>query len=122
MLAVAAARAKGLEIVAGSLGASNGHNAAALTVAEQYIHAFDKLAKTNNTVIIPKNVGDISSFVAQVKHVTLELKQFPRINLTFAFSVFFLRHSPFINMFYRRMGHPNKHEHNRFPVKEITIQ
>ncbi|OXU19051.1 hypothetical protein TSAR_001366 [Trichomalopsis sarcophagae] len=76
MLAVAAARAKGLEIVASSLGAENGQSAAALTVAEQYIHAFDKLAKTNNTVIIPKNVGDISSFVAQAlsiyKHVLPE--------------------------------------------------
>lgn len=67
MLAVAKARAKGLEVVAASLEARNGQSAAALAVAEQYIHAFDKLAKTNNTLIIPKNVGDISSFVAQVK-------------------------------------------------------
>lgn len=66
MLSIASARARGLQIVASSLEVRNGQNAAALTIAEQYIHAFDKLAKTNNTIIIPKNVGDISSFVAQV--------------------------------------------------------
>jgi hypothetical protein len=48
------------------LNVSHGHNAAALTVAEQYIQAFDKLAKTTNTLIVPKNVGDVGSFVAQV--------------------------------------------------------
>ncbi|XP_014220462.1 stomatin-like protein 2, mitochondrial [Trichogramma pretiosum] len=74
MLAVASARSKGLQMVASALGVSEGKNAASLAVAEQYIHAFDKLAKTNNTIIIPKNVGDISSFVAQAmsiyKHVS----------------------------------------------------
>lgn len=69
MLAVATARARGLEIVAASLGAKQGQSAAALTIAEQYIQAFDKLAKTSNTLIIPKNVGDISSFVAQVNSI-----------------------------------------------------
>lgn len=68
MLAIANARARGLEIVAASLEAKQGQSAAALSVAEQYIHAFDKLAKTNNTLIIPKNVGDVGSFVAQVNY------------------------------------------------------
>ena len=73
MLAVAAARARGLEIIAGALQARNGQSAAALSIAEQYIQAFDKLAKTNNTVIIPKNVGDISSFVAQVIIIFIDI-------------------------------------------------
>ena len=66
MLAVAQARAKGLELLATSLQSNNGKNAAALTIAEQYIRAFNRLAKTNNTIIVPSNVGDVSSFVAQV--------------------------------------------------------
>lgn len=67
MLAVASARAKGLKMVAASLDDRHGQNAAALTVAEKYIGAFDNLARTNNTLIIPKNVGDVSSFVGQVR-------------------------------------------------------
>ncbi|XP_014206562.1 stomatin-like protein 2, mitochondrial [Copidosoma floridanum] len=74
LLAVATARAGGLKIIASSLEGKHGQDAAGLSVAQQYIQAFDKLARTNNTVIIPSNVGDISSFVAQAmsiyKHVS----------------------------------------------------
>ncbi|XP_032662554.1 stomatin-like protein 2, mitochondrial isoform X2 [Odontomachus brunneus] len=65
VVAVAEARAKGLQLVAGALGATDAKNAAALSIAEQYVHAFDKLAKVNNTLILPSNVGDVSTFVAQ---------------------------------------------------------
>ena len=44
----------------------SGDNAAALTVAEQYVQAFGNLAKTSNTVILPANTGDAASMVAQV--------------------------------------------------------
>lgn len=47
------------------LAQSHGGNAASLTIAEQYVHAFNKLASVNNTLIIPSNVGDISSLVGQ---------------------------------------------------------
>jgi len=43
----------------------DGQNAASLTLAEQYIGAFKKLAKTNNTMILPSNPGDVNGFVAQ---------------------------------------------------------
>jgi len=63
-------------MIASSLEGRYAQSAAALSVAQQYIQAFDKLAKTNNTVIIPNNVGDISSFVAQAmsiyKHVSAD--------------------------------------------------
>ncbi|XP_057323939.1 stomatin-like protein 2, mitochondrial [Microplitis mediator] len=65
LLAVAEARAKGLEIVSAALGLKDGKNAASLTIAEQYIRAFNQLAKTNNTLILPSNVGDVPSLVAQ---------------------------------------------------------
>lgn len=40
-----------------------------MSLAEQYITAFKQLAKVNNTLILPSNVGDISSFVAQALSV-----------------------------------------------------
>ena len=52
--------------VSQSLGQANGSNAAALAVAEKYVGAFSNLAKTNNTMILPSNTGDVSSMVAQV--------------------------------------------------------
>ncbi|KAK7576506.1 hypothetical protein V9T40_012792 [Parthenolecanium corni] len=65
LFAVAEARAKSIEIVAKVLQNQGGSNAASLSVAQQYISAFDKLAKTNNTLILPNNVGDIPQAVAQ---------------------------------------------------------
>lgn len=77
VLAVAEARAKSLEIIGKSLGLKDGKNAASLNIAEQYVHAFDKLAKTNNTVILPSNVADISGFVTQA--MTIYQKLVPSI-------------------------------------------
>lgn len=65
MLAVADARAKGLNIISKSLMQREGQNAASLLVAEQYVSAFGKLAQTNNTLILPSNAGDITSLVGQ---------------------------------------------------------
>ncbi|KFM68716.1 Stomatin-like protein 2, partial [Stegodyphus mimosarum] len=65
ILAKADARAKSLEVVAESLLRKKGNNAASLLVAEQYVSAFSKLAKTGNTLILPSNTNDVSSMVAQ---------------------------------------------------------
>ncbi|XP_072742587.1 stomatin-like protein stl-1 [Anoplolepis gracilipes] len=65
VVAVAEARAKGLQVVASALSVTDAKNAAALSIAEQYVNAFNKLAKVNNTLILPSNVGDVSTFVAQ---------------------------------------------------------
>jgi len=65
MLAVADARARGLNIISKSLMLREGQDAASLLVAEQYVSAFGKLAKTNNTLILPSNAGDITSLVGQ---------------------------------------------------------
>lgn len=73
IIAVAEARAKGLQLVADSLGITDAKDAAALSIAEEYVKAFNKLAKTNNTLILPSNVADVSSVVTQAmaiyKHV-----------------------------------------------------
>jgi len=34
-----------------------------LKVAEQYVGAFSNLAKTNNTVILPANLGDLAGLI-----------------------------------------------------------
>ena len=47
----------------------DGLDAASLTVAEQYVKAFSKLAKQNNTLILSNNVNDISSMVTQAMSI-----------------------------------------------------
>ncbi|KAJ3648822.1 hypothetical protein Zmor_020595 [Zophobas morio] len=69
ILAVAEARAGGLKLVAEALKKDLGPNAASLSIAEQYVNAFDKLAKTNNTLILPSNVGDVSNLVGQAMSI-----------------------------------------------------
>lgn len=66
---VAQATAEGIRKVAESLVTAGGETAANLRVAEKYIAEFGKLAQENNTMIIPANMGDISSMVATVMSV-----------------------------------------------------
>ena len=70
VVAAGKARAQSIELVSKALGEVNGSNAAALAVAEKYVSAFQDLARTNNTLILPSNTGDVSSMVAQVKIVS----------------------------------------------------
>ncbi|KAF5275253.1 hypothetical protein FQA39_LY06913 [Lamprigera yunnana] len=65
ILSIATARAEGLRKVATVLNSQQGSNAAALSIAEQYVQAFNKLAKNNNTLILPANAGDVANIVAQ---------------------------------------------------------
>eukprot|EP00731_Ephydatia_muelleri_P016851 Em0009g1275a len=65
ILAKAHARAQGLNMLGHSLGKQHGSKAASLSVAEQYVQAFSKLAKTTNTILIPEKTGDVGSMVAQ---------------------------------------------------------
>lgn len=67
-MAIAEARAKSLKLVANALNMTDAKNAAAYSIAEQYVKAFNKLAKVNNTLILPSNVSDVSSLVTQVCH------------------------------------------------------
>ena len=72
---VALATADGIKKVAESLSLTGGETAANLRVAEKYIAEFGNLAKENNTMIIPANMGDISSMVATVMSVLGHAKQ-----------------------------------------------
>jgi hypothetical protein len=70
-------------MVSKALGAANGSNAASLAVAEKYVTAFQELAKTNNTLILPSNTGDVSAMVAQAMGIYNQLKdKQPQITVT----------------------------------------
>ncbi len=66
---IAQATAEGIRKIAESLSLSGGKTAANLRVAEKYIAEFGNLAKKNNTMIIPANMGDVSSMVATMMSV-----------------------------------------------------
>jgi regulator of protease activity HflC (stomatin/prohibitin superfamily) len=66
---VANANANAVRAVASAIGSPGGMSAANLKIAEKYIEAFQGLAKTNNTLIIPSNMSDIASLVASAMTV-----------------------------------------------------
>ena len=66
ILKVAEATAEGIRQVAAALNTPGGQDAASLDVAKKYLDQFGKLAKENNTMILPANLADVSSMVATV--------------------------------------------------------
>ncbi len=72
---IAAATAKGIREIASSINEKGGMDAVNLRVAEQYLGEFGKLAKTNNTMIIPSNMSDISGIIATATSVLEQTKR-----------------------------------------------
>ncbi|WP_047248468.1 SPFH domain-containing protein [Chromobacterium subtsugae] len=66
---VADATADALNRIGGAIQNDGGLEAVNLKVAEQYIAAFGKLAKENNTIIMPGNVADVGGLVASALSV-----------------------------------------------------
>ena len=60
---VAQATAEGIRKVAEALNLPGGSEAANLEVAKSYVNEFGKLAKENNTMILPANLTDVASMV-----------------------------------------------------------
>jgi len=60
---VAEATAKGIREIASAINEKGGTNAVNLRIAEQYLNEFGKLAKTNNSIIIPSNLSDIAGMI-----------------------------------------------------------
>merc|ERR1712200_157684 len=75
VVAAGQARARSIEMVSKSLCSDNGQNAANLAVAEKYVTAFQSLAKTNNTLILPANTGDVTGMVAQAMSIYSKLQK-----------------------------------------------
>jgi regulator of protease activity HflC (stomatin/prohibitin superfamily) len=73
--AVAKATATGLREIATAIGSENGIDAVNLRIAEQYLTEFGKMAKTNNTMIIPQSMTDVSSVIATAMSVIEKTKK-----------------------------------------------
>jgi regulator of protease activity HflC (stomatin/prohibitin superfamily) len=71
ILLKAKATAAGIDSVARSIsqGKESAQGAVSLSVAEKYVDAFGKLAKEGTAVVVPGNVGDISSMIASAMAV-----------------------------------------------------
>jgi regulator of protease activity HflC (stomatin/prohibitin superfamily) len=66
---VATATAQGIRDIAKAINDKGGKDAVNLRIAEQYLGEFGKLAKTNNTMIIPSNLADVSGMIGTVTSV-----------------------------------------------------
>lgn len=68
-IAIANATAQAISLIAKASEEQGGNTAINLKVAEQYIDAFSNLAKTNNTLIVPSNLSDVSGMVGSVMKI-----------------------------------------------------
>lgn len=74
-LAIAKATAEALRTVAAATQTEGGMTAVNLQVAEKYVDAFGKLAKENNTLIVPGNLGDMSGMIASAMKIVEGAKE-----------------------------------------------
>jgi len=66
---VAQATADGIRKIASAINEEGGASAVNLRIAEQYLSEFGKLAKTNNTMIIPSDLADIAGVIKAASSV-----------------------------------------------------
>lgn len=69
IVALAEASAAALRQVGDAINAPGGMDAVSLRVAEHYVDAFANLARTNNTLIVPANLGDMSTVIASALQI-----------------------------------------------------
>ncbi len=69
IVALAEANADALRKTSSAILEPGGSDAVNLKVAEQYVAAFSQLAKTNNSIIVPANLSDISGLIAGAMQV-----------------------------------------------------
>ena len=74
ILKIAEATGNGIREIASAINEKGGVNAVNLRIAEQYLDEFGKLAKTNNSIIIPTDLSDIAGVIKAAKSV---IKQEP---------------------------------------------
>lgn len=73
-IAIANATAQAISLIAKASEEQGGNTAINLKVAEQYIDAFSNLAKTNNTLIVPSNLSDVSGMVGSIMKIVQSTK------------------------------------------------
>ena len=69
---VAKATAQGIREIANAINEEGGMNAVNLRIAEAYLLEFGKLARTNNTMIIPSDLSNVATMVASISKVFTE--------------------------------------------------
>jgi regulator of protease activity HflC (stomatin/prohibitin superfamily) len=69
IVSIAEATANALRMTGAAIREPGGSDAVNLKVAEQYVGAFANLAKTNNSIIVPANMGDMSGLIATAMQV-----------------------------------------------------
>lgn len=74
---IARATAVGIREIAKSINEEGGMNAVNLRIAEQYLGEFGKLAKTNNTMIVPADLSDIAGVISSITSVLNKSKAEP---------------------------------------------
>ena len=74
ILLVAEAQASGIRQVASAINDQGGMNAVNMQLAQQYLNEFGKLAKTNNTMIIPSDLANVAGILKAVTSVVKEVK------------------------------------------------
>jgi len=75
---VAVATAKGITEIARSINEEGGMNAVNLRIAEQYLTEFGKLAKVNNSMIVPADLSDIAGIITSITSVLNKAKIEPQ--------------------------------------------
>ena len=69
IVSIADANAEALRKVGQAISEHGGSDAVNLKVAEQYVGAFEKLASTNNSIIVPSNLSDMSGLIASALQI-----------------------------------------------------
>ncbi|MCK5215143.1 MAG: paraslipin [Candidatus Omnitrophica bacterium] len=74
---VAEATAKGIREIALAINEKGGMDAVNLRIAEDYLEQFGKLARTNNTMIVPSDLADVASIIAAANTVFQKTRKLP---------------------------------------------
>lgn len=74
---LANATAEGLRAVAGAVKEEGGEEAVSLRIAEQYVTAFEKVAKESTTLLLPQGLSDIGGTVAGLQKVLKTVEKTP---------------------------------------------
>ncbi len=72
ILLVAEAQASGIRQVAAAINEQGGLNAVNMQLAQQYLNEFGKLAKANNTMIIPSDLANVAGILKAATSVIKE--------------------------------------------------
>jgi len=75
ILLVAEAQANGIRQVASAINSEGGVSAVNMQLAQAYLAEFGKLAKTNNTMIIPSDLANIAGVLKTATSVIKDVKQ-----------------------------------------------